>query len=220
MPGKCLSAQTEGDKCCWRGHDRLATVNLRTRSPTGGPGVDTIHDDCWMCCTALMKRINKKWEAPPHPRHPLTTATHILLQPPLSFHCKLFDVSLFLLDSQLWFWSRFDFLCRIRYILWKQYKPPIERQGVPKLSLLQDCMPNRAMTEVNLLLTHRHTKAKSVPKQWQKGTKCKVKCKVSSYLWWFLFKVVMAVHCLLSLREEREYCAFISGTSEDLALLF
>lgn len=84
MPGKCLSAQTEGDKCCWRGHDKLATVNLRTRSPTGGPGVDTIPHDCWMCLTALMKRINKKWEAPPPPPPPLPPHTPNFNRPCLS----------------------------------------------------------------------------------------------------------------------------------------
>lgn len=106
MPGKCLSAQTEGDKCCWRGHDKLATVNLRTRSPTGGLGVDTILYDCWMCLTALMKRINKKWEAPPSPTFPHrthNTNTHIQLQPPLPFYCKLFDVPLFLLTVSFGF---------------------------------------------------------------------------------------------------------------------
>lgn len=76
MPGKCLSIQTEDDKCCWRGHDRLATVNLRTHSPTGGPRVDTVLNDCWMYLTSLTKRIKKKRYAPPHPNPWLSQMMH------------------------------------------------------------------------------------------------------------------------------------------------
>lgn len=170
MPGKCLSTQTEGDKCCWRGHDKLATVNLRTRSPTGGPWVDTILHDCWMCLTALMKGINKKWEAP----SPLNTiTTHTQLQPPLPFYCKLFDVSLFLLDSLLRFWSRFDFLWHIWYILWKQYKP--SKRG--RMSLNFNCCEVICLTGqwqkyIFSTLAAEKTKSKPVPKKSYKLDEC------------------------------------------------
>lgn len=194
MPGKCLGAPTEGDKCCWRGHDKLETVNLRTYSPTGGLPLDTILYECWKCLTALMKRINKKWGSPPShhhtSRHTHTTSTAQL------FYCTLFDVPLFLLNSRLRFWSQFDFLWHIWYILWKQYKLR-EKQGVSKPELLQIYLKNE-MTQVHLLYTKNKD---SLP---LKRHTCKLIFFPSLDWYWFLFKVVMVMHCHESLTEEKE----------------
>lgn len=114
MPGKCLGAQTEGDKCCWRGHDKQATVNLRTGGPTGGPQVDTILNDCWVGLTAHRKELTRSGKPSTgflvlysSIRRHKHAGIYVWLQPLLSAS----NVSLFL-PSQLWFWwSRF--LCHI-----------------------------------------------------------------------------------------------------------
>lgn len=141
MPGKCLSAQTEGDKCCWRGHDKLATVNLRTRSPTGGPGVDAILHDCWMRLTALMKRINTHTQHLHHHLHHHThttsTASAFLLHALWCSAVPPWQSALVLI--KVWFPQTY-----LMHFM-KAIQALAERRAVSKLWL-----PNRAMTEVQL----------------------------------------------------------------------
>lgn len=175
MPGKCLSAQTEGDKCCWRGHDKLATVNLRTRSPTGGLRVDTILCDCWVGLTALMRKLTRSGNSP------FTHCTHTLTY----IYCKLFNVALFLPDSQLWFWSRF--LWHICYILLfysflKQHTASCKASVYLNFSC---CRADERGNDKNISgFLSGSTKSKFMPK---KFLQLKWMCKVSLRRCWFSF---------------------------------
>ena len=125
-----------------------------------------------------MKRINKKWEAAAAAAAAAATAvttytrTHTRLQPPQPFFCKLFDVSLFLFDSQLWFWSRLDFLWHI-WISDTYYESNTSPHREARVPLnFNCCRAARRTGQWQKFILPPSYNCKSVPRKWHKWNNC------------------------------------------------